>query len=450
MKRFLPGSIAASGALFLGFCLTVVLLFSWVTFAALQGDDGGYAQFDAATAIQKSLKRTETGSFTLQPVEDLLAYQRKFPTLWYLVSDGRTSVSYGPVPERVQAGAKVWSPPQPLSGYAVNGSTMRTERLGLVVPLEDDTILIEVGGAAYSSTQITIELLRDINTTAVPILVVLFATMVVTVILVPQVIARPVRRVATAAEFIDGTREGTRLPEDNAPTELRPLIAAFNRALDRIDNVTAEQRRFLSNAAHELRTPLARARTRLEAVPDPRLRAELATEIHSLSATVTMLLQLARLTSEPAEISRLNLTDLTRNLTAQEAPSLVAAGMEVEFQAPDTPVFINGSAQAITVALSNLIRNAAQHAASGGRVIVQVEACGRVSVIDFGAGIGTIYNGSSVMQPFARSSQSSSGTGLGLSIVAQVAALHNAGVSLDETPGGGTTVRIAFTPLPVA
>lgn len=444
MQR-IRGSIALSASVLIGVAMTVVLLCAWIVMAVLYGDDGGYAQFDAATAIRQSVKPDGAGSFKLEPAPELERYKAQFPTLWYLVSDGRTTISYGAVPARVRAGATAWDKPEALSSYAVNGATMTLQRLGVVEASRDPTILIDVGGAAYTASQLTRAILEDVDMTTVPLLIVLVVTILLTVLVVPLLIARPVRRAARAAELIDGSREGLRLPERGPPAELRPLVSAFNRALDRIDTATAEQRRFLSNAAHELRTPLARVRTRLERVSDQQLRAELVADVQDLSATVTMLLQLARLAGEPTAMTRINLVDVGMRALAQDAPMAIAAGLEVEFRNPDAPVFILGSAQAISIALSNLIRNAVQHGAKGGRVIIDVQRPGRIAVIDEGEGIVCPSKAAGTLTSVARAQNS--GTGLGLTIVAQVAALHKANVSIEETPGGGTTVALIFPAL---
>lgn len=441
MQR-IRGSIALSASVLIGVAMTVVLLCAWIAMAVLYGDDGGYVQFDAATAIRKSIKPDGAGSFSLAPVPELTRYQAQFPTLWYLVSDGRTTISHGEVPARVLAGATVWEGPEALSTYAVNGAAMTLKRLAMVDADQQPTVLIEVGGAAYNASQLTRAILEDLDMTSIPMLIVLVVTIVLTVTVVPLFIARPVRRAARAAELIDGSREGVRLPEGGAPAELRPLVSAFNRALDRIDTATAEQRRFLSNAAHELRTPLARVRTRLERVTDDGLRAELVADVQDLSATVTMLLQLARLTAEPTAMSRIDLVEVAMHALAQDAPMAIAAGLEVEFRTQHAPVPIVGSAQAISIALSNLIRNAVQHGAKGKRVIIDVQPSGRVAVIDEGEGIACNREGPAALTSIARAQNS--GTGLGLTIVAQVAALHKANLSIDETPGGGTTVALTF------
>lgn len=440
MQR-IRGSIALSASVLIGVAITVVLLCAWIVIAVLYGDDGGFAQFDAATAIRSSVKPDGAGSFTLVPTPELERYKAQFPTLWYQVSDGHTTLSYGAVPERVRTGATVWTP-EGMSSYAVNGPVMTLQRLGVADTDLEPAILIDVGGAAYTSSQLTRAILADLDMTTIPLLVVLLATILLTVLVVPMLIARPVRRAARAAELIDGSREGVRLPEGGPPAELRPLVSAFNRALDRIDMATAEQRRFLSNAAHELRTPLARVRTRLERVADRQLRAELVADVQDLSSTVTMLLQLARLAGEPTAMVRIDLVDVGRRALAQDAPIAIAAGLEVEFRSPQGPVPVIGSAQAIGIALSNLIRNVVQHGAKGGRLILDVQLPARIAVIDEGEGIARTADGAEALTSIARAQNS--GTGLGLTIVAQVAALHKAKVTIEETPGGGTTVALIF------
>lgn len=442
--RRIRGSIALSASVLIGVAMTAVLLCAWILMEVMYGDDGGYAQFDAAMAIRKAIEPDDAESFRLAQTPELERYKAQFPTLWYLVSDGRTTVSHGAVPARVLAGAGVWDKPQAMSGYVVDGSNMALERLSTGDKEKDPTIRIEVGGAAYNSSQLTRAILEDIDMTTVPLLIVLLATFLLTVLVVPMIIARPVRRVARAAELIDGSREGVRLPEAGPPAELRPLVSAFNRALERIDKTTAEQRRFLSNAAHELRTPLARVRTRLERVEDGQLRAELVADVQDLSATVTMLLQLARLAAEPTALVRLDLVTVGLRALAQDAPMAIAAGLEVEFRNEEGPIPVIGSAQAIGIALSNLIRNAVQHGAKGGRIIVDVQRPARIAVIDEGEGIACAVVGAGAITSIARAQNS--GTGLGLTIVAQVAALHKAKVSIEETPGGGTTVALIFPP----
>ncbi|SIR50678.1 HAMP domain-containing sensor histidine kinase [Bosea sp. TND4EK4] len=439
-------SIAASAAMLLGGLISALLFCLFMGFIAFYGDDGGVAQFDIASEIRRSIRKDASGKPSVTPTPALLTYQRQFPQLWYQISTPEGDVAYGEVPPRVLAGQTIRDVPAPRSAYRVNGKDLTLEASARAGDAPD--ILIELGGAVYSRTEVIFSLLREPDMTSTMLGAVLLIIILTTILVVPTLIVRPVRRAAAAAEEI-GAKEGARLPVTEQPAELRPLALAFNRALDRIDAATAEQRRFLSNAAHELRTPLTRLRTRLERVQDQEIKAELVGELQSLSGTVTMLLQLARLTSQPTEMAPLDLVAIARTAAAREVPTALSAGIDLEFRG-EGQVTVSGSAQAIGIGLSNLLRNAIQHGGAGGRVIVEVAPTGRVSVVDFGAGIGKAYDGRAIIEPFARGKQDGSGTGLGLAIVAQIAALHGASLALDETPGGGTTVSLTFPPMAAA
>jgi signal transduction histidine kinase len=440
MRMLLKRSIASSAAMLLGGLISALLCCLFIGFIAFYGDDGDVAQSDVATEIQRSVRTDEAGRPLLAPTGRLLALQRQFPQLWYVVSTPHGSLSHGEVPPRVRAGLGLPDVLQARSAYDASGPEMQL--LGSTRAGDSPDMLIALGGAVYTSTEVVMSLLREPDMPSTVLAAVMTIIILTTILVVPALIVRPVRRAAAAAEEI-GAREGARLPVDQQPSELKPLALAFNRALDRIDAATAEQRRFLSNAAHELRTPLTRLRTRLERVENREIKAELVAELQSLSATVTMLLQLARLTSQPTEMQPIDLVSVVREATAREVPTALASGVDIELRG-EGPVMVSGSAQAIGIGLSNLVRNAIQHGGSGGRVVVEVAASRRVSVIDFGPGIGTAYGSRTVMEPFARGKQDSAGTGLGLAIVAQVAALHGAGLSIEETPGGGTTVSLSF------
>ncbi|OYZ83166.1 MAG: hypothetical protein B7Y12_00045 [Rhizobiales bacterium 24-66-13] len=440
MRMLLKRSIASSAAMLLGGLISALLCCLFVGFIAFYGDDGDVAQSDVATEIKRSVRTDEAGRPLLAPTGRLLALQRQFPQLWYVVSTPHGSLSHGEVPPRVRAGLGLPDAPQARSAYDASGPEMQL--VGSTRAGDSPDMLIALGGAVYTSTEVVMSLLREPDMPSTVLAAVMTIIILTTILVVPALIVRPVRRAAAAAEEI-GAWEGARLPVDQQPSELKPLALAFNRALDRIDAATAEQRRFLSNAAHELRTPLTRLRTRLERVEDREIKTELVAELQSLSATVTMLLQLARLTSQPTEMQPIDLVSVVREATAREVPTALASGVDIELRG-EGPVMVSGSPQAIGIGLSNLVRNAIQHGGSGGRVVVVVAASRRVSVIDFGPGIGTAYGGRTVMEPFARGKQDSAGTGLGLAIVAQVAALHGAGLSIEETPGGGTTVSLSF------
>lgn len=451
------GSITLIAATLLSVVIAIILLCVLLLNYSFLGDDGNYANYDAAAAIKAAISRNERGELIIDEqspkaakvTPTVLDFKRDFHGFWYVVSDGRSLIQYGPAPARVLAGLAREQKQTSFSEYSTNEASMRLVRSAVIAQADVGEILIDVGGIAYNPWQLFMSAVRDISYLRIPVLMMLVGTILAAIVIVPALIARPVRRVAMAAELIDGARQGVRLPEESAPFELIPMVSAFNRALERIDATTSAQRRFLSNAAHELRTPLARARTRLEGVADKGLKTALVSDLQSLSSIITMLLQLARLSSAPAEKAEVNLVVTAQTVAAEQAPSALDSGVEIEFSAPSGPIKTYGSGQAIRIALANVIRNAVQHSREGQRVLVEIDSPATVRVIDHGPGIA-LEDRPAILQPFVRGRQDGDGTGLGLAIVAQVMVLHRGLVAIDDTPGGGATIVLRFPAIEAA
>jgi signal transduction histidine kinase len=173
------------------------------------------------------------------------------------------------------------------------------------------------------------------------------------------------------------------------------------------------------------------------------LKAELVADLQTLSATVAMLLRLARLSSGAVETSEIDLVAIARCVAAEYVPGALKSEIEIEFSGPAQAVKAQGSEEAIRIALSNILQNAIRYSRRGQRVVVEVCAPPTVRIIDHGPGIATEDKGA-VFRPFVRRGDDSDGTGLGLAIVAQVMALHRGVVAIEDTPKGGTTVVLKF------
>ncbi|ABD87573.1 sensor histidine kinase [Rhodopseudomonas palustris] len=437
-------SIAVLAATLIGVVTTIMLICAAVLVIRLGGDDDGtWGAADVGDALKEAVARDDQGQLVVRKTARLEVFARQFPSFWYIVSDKMGEVRYGPIPD--------WRPPknaQHQSGtsflaYAIDGESKTLKKMTALRNTPVGEIWIETGGVAYTASQLMVGTLTDSAFIALPVLLVLLATALTALVFVPWVIARPVLVVARNAEMIDGVPDGRRLPEDGAPAELLPLVAAFNRALSRIDVAAKAQRSFLSNAAHELRTPLTNARTTIEQVQDPRLRARLIAENQKLSSIVTMLLQLARISAEAAALTGIDLVALARRVAAEHVPMALKHGSEIAFVGPGCPVWVQGSDPAIAVALSNLIRNAVQHSGAIHPILVSVDTPASLSVVDRGSGL-RCGEPEALWEPFKRGNAATEGTGLGLSIVSQVMSTHNGSVAICETPGGGTTVELSF------
>jgi two-component system sensor histidine kinase TctE len=252
----------------------------------------------------------------------------------------------------------------------------------------------------------------------------------------------------------------TPLKLDLAPTELRSLAAALNELLASVRHHVGAQQRFIGDAAHQLRTPLAglksQTRLALEAATDPtqRARLELVHQSASRSAhLVAQLLTLAR--AEPGatatlERSRFDLDRFVQEVVAQLVPRALRAGVDLgldsQTDAGDArpPVTVSANAALLREALTNLIDNAIRYAGEGAEVTLRVgrdDACAIVTVDDNGPGIAPADR-ERVFERFVRASYHGDGCGLGLAIVREIIERHHGSVSLGDAPPRGLRVTI--------
>ena len=242
--------------------------------------------------------------------------------------------------------------------------------------------------------------------------------------------------------------------KQDAPREVAPLLAAIDRLLGRLRDTLARERRFLGDAAHQLRTPLAALKTQAQVAqdsPDPDQRAHALRQVVAgadrADRLVYQLLTLARfeesgqLPGEPLDLR----DPIDRALTAL-APRAEARGVRLDRALPEGPVPIQGHAQAVECLVTNLVDNALQHGRDGGRVTVSLDLEGPVlEVQDDGPGLPP-EDRDAALARFRRSEGSNGqGSGLGLPIAARVAELHNGSLALNEGEEGRglrVTVRL--------
>jgi two-component system sensor histidine kinase TctE len=249
----------------------------------------------------------------------------------------------------------------------------------------------------------------------------------------------------------------------SAPRELWSLATAINTLLAAVQNTVATQKRFIGDAAHQLRTPLAGLKSQteiaLQSTTDPELRARLQ-RVHD-SATrsahlVNQLLTLARAEPESAmaqDRQRFDLHRMAQTLTAEWVPRALKAQIDLGMDDQATqPVWVHANELLMREALTNLIDNALHYAGAGSQVTVRVKPApltpqnlnqptALLEVIDNGPGIPA-GDQARVFERFVRATDAGNGCGLGLAIVKEIVERHAGHVELSDATPQGLRVRV--------
>jgi len=244
----------------------------------------------------------------------------------------------------------------------------------------------------------------------------------------------------------------------DVPTEVMILVNSVNSLMRQLESVLSAQNRFIADAAHQLRTPLAGAQAQLELAlleRDPDQHQELlervSTSMERLSHTITQLLSLARNQQDASHnmvMSRVNLNKIAQEVTTDMVPTAIKKGLDLGFEADTQSTFILGDSKRLKEMLYNLVDNAVLYTPAGGKVTVKVQhEAGEIvlSVIDNGPGIPKSER-EKVFERFHRViGTGQEGSGLGLAIVMEIAQLHQANVEIaDEPRKKGLNIQVSF------
>ena len=257
------------------------------------------------------------------------------------------------------------------------------------------------------------------------------------------VLIRSSRRLAGIARSLDPQAPSHVLPETGVPTEILPMVRAINQMIRKIDKANEEQAFFLAAAAHELRTPLAIVRTRVENLQEGEDKEDLKNDLRRMSRLVDQLLRLMSVRNQGAPSQAVDLVSVAKNVVAERAPLVIDKGVEIDLDADGQAVKVRGDERLLKVALANLVDNALSFSDSGQRLTVQVSPDKNITVRDEGPGIPA-KELDNIFQPFAKTPPNRPGHGLGLAITRSIMALHGGSVKASNQEGGGAAFALQF------
>ncbi|MBV9427062.1 MAG: HAMP domain-containing protein [Bradyrhizobiaceae bacterium] len=303
---------------------------------------------------------------------------------------------------------------------------------------------------------------RTIETALLLSLVLIFVLAAVASISVTRRTVGRIEAINATSRAIMQRGLGERIPLRGSRDEWDHLAANLNSMLDRIEGLMAQVKQVTDNVAHDLRTPLARMRGRLEKAysaqgATEREHALIGDTLADLDGVLRMFSSLTRISqieaNERTDTARpVNLSEIAREVTELFDAAAEDKGGRLAVTGSDS-VRVLGDRDLLFDALANLVDNAIKHGRSGGHVTVAVSRCtggSEVCVADDGPGIPAEER-EHVFKRFYRLERSrrTPGNGLGLSLVAAVARLHGAHVEMEDN-APGLRVRLRFPAAPAA
>jgi signal transduction histidine kinase len=316
--------------------------------------------------------------------------------------------------------------------------------LSVRTPFNDETVWVQVafhtGNIVYDS--VLEEFVQDIAWIWIPFVLVLL----IVNLIVARIGTTPLRMAARQAAAIGPGSVSMRLTETGLPADVHALVSAVNRGLDRLETAFDAQRRFIADATHELRTPVAVLKTHVGILAKFEGHAELVEEISSLERLVNQLLDIARLDVlqlEAGDIADLN--EVATEVASYLGPAAINAQRSIEVVAPDGPVHIRGARDYLFRALRNIVENALRHTPLGTTVSIVVAANPPLlKVIDHGPGVRPNQRNDIFRRFWQGGRDQNGGAGLGLDIAARTVVAHGGAISVSDAPEGGAIFTMEF------
>jgi two-component system sensor histidine kinase TctE len=402
---------------------------------------------DTAVAVAAHVQyRDGVFSLGLPPQAAMALHSNRFDEIYYLVRDPRGQIVSGS-PDLPAAPRSIEHSPAYFDARYL-GKPVRVVVYRSATPAGEVTVQVAqttLRRDQLAARFVTMDILQDLLLVAATLLLVYFG---VRFGLAPLVRLREDLEKRTAEDLCP-------VDEAQIPSEVQPLVQALNRLLRLLRAASEAQQRFLANAAHQLRTPLAGLQTQLELAAKERDPERLRERLRPLQDTASRLvrltnqvLALARAEPSASLLQGMRTIDL-RNVVETSASTYLdralAKNIDIGFEA--APALIHGSDWLTRELTANLVENALSYTPCGGQVTVRCGTRGRevyLEVEDNGPGIPEGER-ERVFERFYRLPGSAGeGSGLGLAIVQEIAQVHRARIEMDTPQGGGTRIQVSF------
>ncbi|WP_198683840.1 sensor histidine kinase [Peristeroidobacter agariperforans] len=277
----------------------------------------------------------------------------------------------------------------------------------------------------------------------VPVAPVTILLLVLNVYIVRRMLA-PLEASAAEVDALEPSRMETRLSVPATPREVRALVLAMNRALDRLERAMQTLESFTADAAHEMRTPLSILKLRVEALEAGPAKDALREDVSAMTRLVNQMLDLAQADTLDSQITQtVDLAALARDVVERMLPVAVGRGCDIALIDHGGGT-VKGHAEALARVLANLIDNAIAHSPRDRSIDVTVGPAARLVVRDRGPGFSP-ENAELLFRRFWRgAAPGRAGAGLGLAIAQSILARHGATIAADNAPDGGAVFTIQW------
>ncbi|KJF70548.1 sensor histidine kinase [Agrobacterium arsenijevicii] len=416
-----------------------------ITYMSSGGAGSALLSPEAAQITANAIVRDEDNRLVLKETPEFINLRSSTSDFWFVaVSEKGEIVQGGQVPEAFSNMDQQLSDVRvsDVRDAALSYSYLAVVRIAVVRRASGpagEFVMVGKGGPF----SMTFPVLLFSNILIMPVLILMS---IVTIVTIPWIIRREflaLSSIARTAESIDIDRRGYRLPDDDIPREVQPLVHAVNGALKRLDDGYERHKRFILDAAHELRTPVAILQTRVETLLDGPARSRILADASRIAVLAEQLLDLQRLGGQKAPLIPLDLVNLCRSVVADMAPLAISQGYEISFEPEEEPILALADEASLQRALMNIVQNAIEHGGNRGTITIKVAVNRVIDICDEGNGIAEADR-ELVFDAFHRLKPKDRGTGLGLNLVQEIVRYHGGEISISDSTTGGACFRISL------